>query len=92
MLKKFITVFIFSILSISVLAHGPSRQKVSLDLDINAPASKVWEIVSNFENFNWNDEVNKSNSNGNEIGSERVISFKNGSKIKQKLEKINEEK
>ena len=27
MLKKFINVFIFSILSISVLAHGPSRQK-----------------------------------------------------------------
>ena len=40
MLKKFITVFIFSILSISVLAHGPSRQKVSLDLDINAQPQK----------------------------------------------------
>ena len=27
-------------------AHGPSRQKVSLKLDIKAPASKVWDIVS----------------------------------------------
>ena len=52
-----------------MFAHGPSRQKVSLKLDIKAPASEVWKIVSNFEKFTWNEEVEKSKSNGNNVGS-----------------------
>ena len=45
-----------------------------------------------FREFTWNEEVEKSESNGNKVGSERLISFKNGSKVKQKLEKINTDK
>ena len=41
---KFLCTFTFN----QSLSHGPSRQKVSLKLDINAPASEVWKIVSNF--------------------------------------------
>ena len=92
MLKILLSFFVILLFNQSSLAHGPSRQKVSLKLDIKAPASKVWGIVSNFEEFVWNEEVEKSESNGNNVGSERVVSFKNGSKIKQKLEKINAEK
>ena len=92
MLRIILCFFVLLIFSRDLLAHGPSRQKVSLKLDINAPASKVWKIVSNFEEFTWNEEVEKSKSNGNNVGSERVINFKNGSKVKQKLEKINSDK
>ena len=87
MLKILLSFFVILLFNQSSLAHGPSRQKVSLKLDIKAPASKVWGIVSNFEEFVWNEEVEKSESNGNKVGSDRVVSFKNGSKIKQKLER-----
>ena len=92
MLRILLYFFVLLLFSRDLLAHGPSRQKVSLKLDIKAPASEVWKIVSNFEEFTWNEEVEKSKSNGNNVGSERVINFKNGSKVKQKLEKINSDK
>ena len=92
MLKILLSFFVLLLFNQSLMAHGPSRQKVSLKLDINAPASEVWKIVSNFDEFTWNEEVEKSESNGNKVGSERLISFKNGSKVKQKLEKINTDK
>ncbi len=92
MFKTLLSIFVFLFIGQSLQAHGPSRQKVSLKIDINAPAAEVWKIVSNFEKFNWNDEVAKSESNGNEVGSERLINFKNGSKVKQKLEKVNSDK
>ena len=72
MLKILLSFLYFYFFNQSLLAHGPSRQKVSLKLDIKAPASEVWKIVSNFEEFNWNEEVEKSESNGNKVGSERV--------------------
>ena len=43
--------FVLLLFSQDLLAHGPSRQKVSLKLDIKAPASEVWKIVSNFESL-----------------------------------------
>ena len=92
MLRILFSFFVLLLFNQDSLAHGPSRQKVSLKLDIKAPASKVWDIVSNFEEFTWNEEIERSESNGNKVGSERVVSFKNGSKVKQKLEKINTEK
>ena len=72
MLKILLSFFVLLLFNQSLLAHGPSRQKVSLKLDIKAPASEVWKIVSNFEEFNWNEEVEKSESNGNKVGSERI--------------------
>ncbi len=92
MLKLLLSFFVLLLFNHDLLAHGPSRQKVSLKIEIKAPASEVWKIVSNFEEFTWNEEVEKSKSNGNNVGSERVINFKNGSKVKQKLEKINSDK
>ena len=89
---------LFSILSILILipyessSHGPSRQKVSETILIKASASKVWEIVKNFKDFKWNDDVKNCSASDNKIGSERVIEFVDGSIVKQKLEKLNDEK
>ena len=35
--------------STTLSAHGPSRQKVSEKIQINAESSKVWSIVKNFK-------------------------------------------
>ena len=81
MLKILLSFFVLLYFNQSLLAHGPSRQKVSLKLDIKAPASEVWKIVSNLWKFNWNEEVEKSESNGNKVGSERLISPKMDQKL-----------
>ncbi len=92
MFKCLLTVFVYLFVFDSALGHGPSRQKVSLSVDINAPAEKVWQIISNFKEFKWNTNVKDSKTSSNEVGSERLISFKDGGSIKQKLEKVNPEK
>ena len=40
-------------------AHGPSRQKVVEKIEIDAPAAKVWEIVGNFQDWNWHPAIAK---------------------------------
>ena len=88
----------FSILSIFILnpfeshSHGPSRQKVSESISVKASSQKVWEIVKNFKDFKWNDDIKNCSASDNKIGSERTIEFINGSIVKQKLEKLNGEK
>lgn len=89
-LKSSITFFFIFTLNIPSLAHGPSRLKVSESIEINASADAVWKIVSDFKNFNWNGDIDKTNID--ETGSERIIKFKSGETIKQKLEKVDETK
>jgi len=88
------TVFfiILNFLQSEVFAHGPTRQKVSQSMNVNAEIMMVWKIISNFKEFNWNPEIIETIAESNNVGSERVLKFKDGKKITQKLEKINEEK
>ena len=78
--------------SFEVISHGPSRQKVVEKIVINAELSNVWKIISNFSDFSWNPLISSTDSDGNVIGSLRKITSKNGSKISQTLEKLDEEK
>ena len=67
-ITKVVTILSFvCFFSGSVLAHGPSRQKVSEKIIINASPEKVWEIVSNFSDFTWNNEVISSKSIDNKV-------------------------
>ena len=91
-LKNSITLFVIFLLSTPTNSHGPSRQKVSESIEINASSDEVWKIVSDFNNFNWNKSVEKISASSNDVGAERTIFFKSGESIKQKLEKIDESK
>ena len=84
--------FILVVFSIDSFAHGPSRQKVIKKIEINAPADKVWDLVSNFSDFSWHTNLIEQKSSGNVIGSVRDLVFKNDKKIKHSLEKLNSEK
>ena len=77
MRKNFILVLFLSIIiNFSFTeAHGPSRQKVNQTVEINQDLDQIWKIVSNFNNFKWNSEIKDLSSNGNDIGSERIINF-----------------
>ncbi len=91
-LKFFLIFSIFILSPLEGFSHGPSRQKVSESITVNASAEKVWEIVKNFKDFNWNIDVKNCSASDNKIGSERTIEFINGSILKQKLEKLDDKK
>ena len=71
------------------IAHGPSRQKVDKQIEINAPVAKVWGVISDFCSIkSWNPAVTACESDkGNEAGSTRIITLENGQKLKEKLVK-----
>ncbi len=35
------------------LAHGPTRQKLELSVDVAAPPEKVWAVIGNFHDLSW---------------------------------------
>lgn len=61
----------------SAWAHGPSRQKVELSIDIAAPADKVWARIANFHDMSWHPAVARTDgAAANEVGAERVLVLK----------------
>ena len=88
---------LFTILTLTLIkdtsySHGPSRQKVSESITIDAPSTDVWKIVNNFQNFKWNKNIKSVSSDSNKVGSERVLTFNSGENVKQKLEKSDDTK
>ncbi len=61
-----------------VLAHGPSRQKVQEAIQIDAPPTKVWAIIKDFDALSkWLPPVASSVADkGNEVGSSRTVVLK----------------
>lgn len=94
MLKFFkLTLFVLLLIPSLVLAHGPSRQKVVQQIEINAPVEKVWGIISDYCSIkDWNPAVTACESdNGNENDSTRTITLENGQQMQEKLIKYNPE-
>ncbi|MAI85309.1 MAG: hypothetical protein CMM91_10340 [Rickettsiales bacterium] len=85
-------VFLFVITPFSSDSHGPSRQKVIKEIELNATIDDVWKVISNFKDMSWHPDVAKVDSEGDGIGTKRIIQFKNGKNIIQSLEKIDAEK
>jgi len=70
------------------LAHGPTRQKVSEKVTIEAPADAVWAKVKNFNALkDWHPAVAESPSDkGNAEGSVRTLKLKGGGTLVETLE------
>jgi hypothetical protein len=76
-----------AILPAAVSAHGPSRQKVVDTIEINAPADKVWAVVSNYKDFTWHPEIAKSEAGDGMVPEKtmRTLTFKKGGVVTDKL-------
>lgn len=75
-------------LPLAAEAHGPSRQKVSKSVEINAPADKVWTIVGNFQDMSWHPAVAKTEGSGaNAPGAKRTLTLSGGGTIEETLTK-----
>ena len=75
--KLFLSIFAANLLSFSVLAHGPTRQKVIESIDINAESVLVWKKISDFKNFDWNPDVTESKAKNNEPSLQFLLSRAN---------------
>jgi len=73
-------------------AHGPTRQKVTEKITIDAPASAVWARLKDFDALkDWHPAVAASPADkGNAEGSVRNISLKGGGALVETLESHND--
>ena len=80
------------VVAVPVLAHGPSRQKVTEKVELNAPVDKVWAAIGNFQDMSWHPAVEKTEgTGGNAVGATRKLTLKGGGVIEEKLNKYNAE-
>lgn len=69
-------------------AHGPTRQKVTEQITIDAPAATVWARIRNFDALkDWHPAVEASPADkGNDEGSVRNLKLKGGGALVETLE------
>lgn len=82
-----------AVVPVTAEAHGPTRQKVTETIEINAPADKVWAVVGNFQDMSWHPAVEKTEGEGgNEAGAKRVLTLGPDALIKETLNKYEDGK
>jgi len=72
------------------LAHGPTRQKVTETITIKASPDAVWAKVKDFGGMQtWHPAVASSTvTDGSKVGSVRVLTLKDGGKVEETLESM----
>ncbi len=75
-------------------AHGPTRQKVTEKVTIDAPAEAVWARVKNFDALkDWHPAVAESPASaGNTEGSVRSLKLQGGGALEETLESYDDAK
>jgi len=75
-------------------AHGPTRQKVTEKISINASADAVWARIRNFDALkDWHPAVAESPADkGNNEGSVRQLKLKGGGALTETLEAYDDTK
>ncbi|MDP4302760.1 SRPBCC family protein [Leptothrix discophora] len=73
-------------------AHGPTRQKVTEKVEIDAPTAKVWGLIRHFDALkDWHPAVAESPADkGNEVGSVRTLKLKGGGGLVETLERYDD--
>lgn len=92
---KFLVVLIGVLIPVMALAHGPTRQKVTLTTDVAAGPAEVWKAIGNFQDMSWHPAVHSSTGEGgNEIDATRVLTLgeEGGPTISEILYKYSDEK
>ncbi|QFT81688.1 Polyketide cyclase / dehydrase and lipid transport [Roseovarius sp. THAF27] len=77
------------------LAHGPTRQKVTLTTEVAADPAEVWEAIGNFQDMSWHPAVHSTEGEGgNEVDATRVLTLgeEGGPTIDEILYKYDAEK
>ncbi|MEL7047755.1 MAG: SRPBCC family protein [Pseudomonadota bacterium] len=81
-----------AVLPTSSEAHGPTRQKVTQKIEINAPLEKVWAVIGNYQDMSWHPAVTKTEGEGgNEPPATRTLTLDGGATIKEILDRYSAE-
>lgn len=72
---RILTLILCTVGSSVVFAHGPSRQKVTQTIEINAPAAKVWGLIADFCAISqWHPAIAACTlEGGNAVGAKRTL-------------------
>ncbi len=93
---KKITLFVSLITMLmagAVQAHGPVRGKMTAIVTFNASAEDVWAVVKDYDNMSWHPMIDSTEATkGNNKGSVRTLTLKNGGTITEKLKDYKEDK
>lgn len=83
-----ITMILASVISASALAAAPTL-KVAKSIEINAPVSKVWNKIKDFDGLNnWHPGVAKDEivkGKNNKVGAVRLVTLQDGGTVKEQL-------
>lgn len=73
---------------LAALAHGPTRQKTVVTIEINAAPEKVWAVIGNFQDMSWHPAIQKTEGKGgNGEGATRVLTLGPGAVIAEEINK-----
>ncbi|WP_136682977.1 SRPBCC family protein [Falsirhodobacter xinxiangensis] len=74
-------------------AHGPSRQKTTQDVVLNATPDEVWQAVGDFGDLSWMPGVASVDApQGNEKDGTRTVTLDSGTVLTEELTKYDPEK
>lgn len=77
------------------LAHGPTRQKITLTTELAADPAEVWAAIGNFQDMSWHPAVfSSTGEGGNDIDATRVLTLgqEGGPTISEQLYKYDADK
>ena len=74
-------------------AHGPTRQKVTETIDIDAPPEKVWAVIGNFQDMSWHPAVKATTGEGGNTPdvAKRHLDLGGGASLDEELYKYDAE-
>jgi hypothetical protein len=77
------------LLSPAAWAHGPSWQKITESIGIDAPPAKVWAGIADFDDMSWHPGVTKTTGEGGNVPdtAKRQLTLSNGATIDESLYK-----
>ncbi|MBY6005161.1 SRPBCC family protein [Salipiger bermudensis] len=81
----------------AAMAHGPTRQKVTVTTEVAAEPAEVWAAIGDFQDLTWHPAVvSQSGEGGNEIDATRALYLSDqgaeGPRIDEVLYKYSDEK
>ena len=81
-MKKFLKIALASLALLSFTAHADGKLNSYFSINIDAPASTIWDIVKDYDGLNtwhpvFSNDVIKSGTN-NQVGAVRTLTIKDG--------------
>mgnify|MGYP006440363061 FL=1 len=91
-MKKLILFVSCLIFSLSVLAHGPTPQKVQESITVNVSPEKAWELVKDFGAIStWLSAAKETKIEKRGEDTYRIITLESGDKLDEKLRSTDED-